>query len=249
MDYPVRRNWYSDYLYNRRVDGIIAISHKIAAVLVEGGVRKQKIRVIYTGVEPERFQIAGPIRLDSAEVLIATVAVLGERKGHQYLLEAAAFLKEAGYSLKYRFAGEGSQKEHLQKMAIELRLKEEVVFDGFVRDIPKFLSEIDIFVLPSLYEGMGVAVLEAMAAGKPVVASNVGGIPELIEDGVTGLLVPPGDPNTLAMSISRLVSQRSLMNEMGTNGCERVRRHFTMTQTAKKIEDYYYQLRAVPQNY
>ena len=113
---------------------------------------------------------------------------------------------------------------------------------GFVSDIPSFLSTIDIFVLPSLYEGLGVAVLEAMAAGKPVVATKVGGLTELVEDQITGLLVPPEDPSALARSISQLVSQRGLAEEMGARAWERVQKHFTVEQMAKKNEDYYYDL-------
>ncbi len=248
MDYPVRKNWYHHYIYNRRVDGIVAISNKIADVLVEGGVSREKIRVIYTGVEPELFQKVQRVNSNFGEAVLGIAAVLEERKGHQFLLEAAALLKQEGYRLKYRFSGQGSQREHLQKIVTELRLKEEVSFEGFVSDIPKFLSEIDIFVLPSLYEGMGVAVLEAMAAGKPVVATEVGGLPELVEDQITGILIPPGNSAAMASSISRLVSRRDLMDEMGIKARERVRRYFTMEQTAKKIEDYYYELRQTLRN-
>ncbi len=241
MDYPVKRNWYTHYLYNRRVDGIIAISHKISEVLVEGGVKRDKIRVIHTGIDPEPFLKAQRPHSNFGKAVIGTAAVLEERKGHRFLLEAAALLKQKGHHLIYRFAGEGSQRARLQEIALRLGLKD-VFFEGFVSDMPNFLSQIDIFVLPSLYEGMGVAILEAMAARKVVVASRVGGIPELVEDGVTGLLVPPGDPGALASSISRLGSQRGLINKMGMKASERVRRYFTMEQTAKKVEDYYYEL-------
>ena len=242
MDYPVRRNWYNDCLYNRRVDGVVAISKKIADLLAEGGVRKEKIRVIHSGIDPAPFQKAQGVGPKSGLLVIGTVAVLEERKGHRFLLEAAALLKQQGHRLTYRFAGEGTQRDHLRKVALGLGLQEEVVFMGFVSDIPSFLSTMDIFVLPSLYEGLGVAVLEAMAAGKPVVATKVGGLTELVEDQMTGLLVPPEDPSALARSISRLVSQRGLAEEMGGRAWERVQKHFTVEQMAKKNEDYYYEI-------
>ncbi|MFQ5540472.1 MAG: glycosyltransferase family 4 protein [Candidatus Binatia bacterium] len=242
MDYPVRKNWYSHYLYNRRVDGVIAISQKIAALLVEGGVRREKIRVIHSGIDPAPFQKVGGAGRNSSMPVIGTVAVLEERKGYRFLLEAAAILKQQGHRLTYRFAGDGSQREDLQKIAMGLGLHEEVDFVGFVPDTPSFLSMIDIFVLPSLFEGLGVAVLEAMAAGKPVVATRVGGLPELVDDPVTGLLVPPRDSWALARSISQLLSQKGLAQGMGGRARERVQQYFTMEQMAKKNEDYYHEL-------
>ena len=136
-----------------------------------------------------------------------------------------------------------AQREALQTMVRELGLQEEVVFLGFVSDIPQFLSSVDIFVLPSVYEGLGIAILEAMAAGKPVVASRTGGIPELLTDQVTGLLVPPKDPPALARAIAQLLSQNGLLRLMGDKGRAEVLDHFTMEQMAKKNEDHYYELR------
>ena len=246
MDYPVRRGWYDRYLYNRKVDGVIAISQKIADLLVEGGVRREKIRVIHSGIDPELFASAWGERKRQGPPVIGTVAVLEERKGHRFLLEAAALLKQEGHRLLYRFAGDGSQREYLKETAIGLGLKEEIAFEGFVSEISNFLSAVDVFVLPSLYEGLGVAVLEAMAAGRPVVATRAGGLPELVEDRVTGFLVPPGDSGGLARAIAQLVSREGLAREMGLSARERVQRHFTVGRMAKKNEDYYYELLGDP---
>ena len=242
MDYPIRRGWYDRYLYNRKVDGVVAISRRIAALLVEGGVSREKIRVIHSGVEPAPFDRQSAASRDSSPVVIGTVAVLERRKGHRFLLEAAAHLKGQGQRLIWRIAGDGSQKERLQRLAESLGLREEVVFLGFVSDVPAFLSSIDIFVLPSLFEGLGVAVLEAMAAAKPVVATDVGGPGELVADERTGLLVPPGDFLSLARALSRLSSDKDLIRRMGENGRARVKEHFTMEQMAKRNEGYYYEL-------
>lgn len=242
MDYAVKNNWYNRYLYNRRVDGVVAISEKIAGVLVEGGVRREKIHVIHSGIDLAPFQKVQRASSNSNLPVIGTVAVMEERKGHRFLLEAAALLKQQGHQLSYRFAGDGSQRERLQKIALGLGLQQEVTFEGFVSDIPNFLSAIDILVLPSLYEGLGVAVLEAMAAGKAVIATRVGGLPELVHERVTGLLVPPSDPQALAQSIAQLVSLRHVVQRMGSKARERVQQYFTIEQMAKKNEDYYFEL-------
>ena len=243
MDYPVRRGWYDRYLYNRQVDGVIAISRKIAQLLTEGGVSRERIRVIHSGVDPRPFQKARQRSDDGGPpVVIGTVAVLEARKGHRFLLEAAAYLKQQGRRLIYRIAGDGSEKERLHELTRALGLQEEVSFEGFVSDVAAFLSAIDIFVLPSLFEGLGVAVLEAMAAGKPVVATDVGGLREIVEQRHTGLLVAPADSLSLAAAISELGSRWDLMRQMGDHGRERVRGHFTMEQMAMKNEDYYYEL-------
>ncbi|MBI2985720.1 MAG: glycosyltransferase family 4 protein [Deltaproteobacteria bacterium] len=242
MDYPLRRNWYNDCLYNRKVDGVVAISRKIADLLVEGGVRRERIRLIHSGIDPAPFQRRAGEKSSRAPVVIGTVAVLEERKGHRFLLEAGALLKRQGHQLKYRFAGTGSQRQSLEQIARGLGLGEDVEFVGFVSDIASFLSTIDVFVLPSLYEGLGVSVLEAMAAGKPVVATRVGGLPEVVDDTITGLLVPHKDPRALAGAIAVLATRQGLAQEMGEKGSGRVLQYFTMEEMAKKNEDYYYEL-------
>jgi glycosyltransferase involved in cell wall biosynthesis len=108
--------------------------------------------------------------------------------------------------------------------------------------MPAFLSQVDILVLPSLFEGLGVSVLEAMAAGKAVIASRVGGLVELVHDTVTGLLVAPRDVEGLANAIAKLAGDRTLRREMGQKGKERLQANFTVEQMAKQNEDYYYRL-------
>ena len=147
--------------------------------------------------------------------MVGVAAVLEERKGHRVLLEAARRLKEQGCQISYRLAGEGSLKESLEEMTLRLGLKEDVHFLGFVADMPGFLASVDVVVLPSLFEGLGVSVLEAMAAGKAVIASRVGGLPELVVDAATGLLVEPRDVAGLANAIAKLARDRTLIRRHG----------------------------------
>lgn len=242
MDYPVKNTWYTHYLYNRKVDGVVVLSEKIAAVLVEAGVRRVKIRVIYSGIDLALFQKARKAISDAGVPVIGTVAVLEKRKGHQFLLEAAALLKRQGLRCLYRFAGEGSERERLHAIAEQLGIGEDVIFEGFVADIPGFLSKIDVFVLPSLHEGLGIAALEAMAAGKPVVVTQVGGLPEVVGDDTAGLLVPPKDSITLARAISKLLLDKDMRQQMGARAQARIQQHFTIAEMARKNEAYYYEL-------
>src|SRR5919108_1589614 len=133
MDYPERQNWYTRHLYNRRVDGVVALSQDIVNRLVTAGVEREKIHLIHSGIDPLRFQGLGKKSLPNEDrPVVGTAAVLEERKGHRYLLHAAALLKEKGHRVKYLVAGEGSLKKELQKLAAKLDLKDEVTFLGFV---------------------------------------------------------------------------------------------------------------------
>jgi glycosyltransferase involved in cell wall biosynthesis len=241
MDYPVTKGWYTRQLYNRKVDGVIAISKPIVELLTEAGVDPKKIRLIHSGVDARRFEPVGERgKSDSEVVVMGSVAVMEERKGHRYLLEAARLLKDRGHRLRYLLAGDGSLKSDLEKMVAALGLSEEVSFVGFISDVPAFLAGIDIFVMPSLYEGLGVAVLEAMAAGKAVVAANVGGLAESVIDSETGFLVPPRNSQALADAIAKLAGEKSLAYQMGRRAAERVREDFTLEAMAMKNEAYYY---------
>jgi glycosyltransferase involved in cell wall biosynthesis len=243
MDYPETNTWYTRYLYNRKVDGVVAISCKISKLLIEAGVEREKIRLIHSGIDPKPFEAAANIRdVHPERVVVGMVAVLEERKGHRFLLEAAGRLKAQGYQIRYRVAGEGSLRKSLQKAATRLGVKDEVQFQGFVSDMPAFLSQVDILVLPSLFEGFGVSVLEAMAAGKAVIASRVGGLEELVSDTVTGLLVAPRDVDGLARAIAKLAVDRALLREMGRKGRARLQANFTIERMAQQNEDYYYGL-------
>jgi glycosyltransferase involved in cell wall biosynthesis len=241
MDYPQRNNWHTRYLYNRSVDAVIAISRPIADVLIRAGVEAEKIRVIHSGIDAARFDLCGGGNTSHRGApVIGTVAHLEERKGLRYLLEAAGQLKSQGYSFKLALAGDGSLQQQLEQMAQSLGLAQEVSFAGFISDVPKFLAALDIFVLPSLYEGLGVAALEAMAAGKPVVASRVGGLAELVNDCETGLLVAPGNAQELAAAMAKLIRDSDLRAAFGRKGAARVREEFTMEQMAKRTEACYY---------
>ena len=249
MDYPEARGWYTHLLYNRRVDGVVAISQTVRDVLIRAGVNEDQIRVICSGIDPGIFENAKTQRAVSENTpVIGCVAGLEERKGHQYLLEAAASLKADGMKLQYKIAGDGPLRARLEEKTVSLGLRHEVQFLGFVTDTAAFFSSIDIFAMPSLYEGLGVAALEAMAAAKPVIATRVGGLVESVLDDVTGVLVPPRDPAALASAIAKLARSPVLAQSMGQQGRERVRRHYSMEKMALQNESYYHAILGSPSN-
>lgn len=246
MDYPEKRGARARWLYNRGADGVVAISQTIADLLHDAGVQQEKMRVIYSGIDAARFQQRAPRSELSQPAVVGTVAVLEERKGLRYLLEAAARLQAQGLSVEYRIAGAGPLLAELRQLAQQSGVGDRVRLVGFVSDSAAFLADLDIFVLPSLFEGLGVAALEAMAAGKPVIASRVGGLAESVLDGETGLLVAPRDSAALADAIASLVKNPTLAVQMGERGAVRVKDRFSLDQMARANEAFYYDLMAQP---
>lgn len=147
--------------------------------------------------------------------------------------------------LKFLIAGEGKKeyKNNLIKFANGYRMEKNIIFTGFREDIPEIMKGLDIFVLPSHSEGLSRTILEAMASAKPVIATEVGGNPEAIEDGVTGILVPAKEPDKLAEAILKLVKDREKRERMGVAGRERAEKLFSIEENVRKIEELYQKLR------
>jgi glycosyltransferase involved in cell wall biosynthesis len=243
MDNPESSTWYTRLLYCRRVDGIVAISRAIRNLLTSAGVPQEKIRCITSGIDPEKFAPAVESQIGANDIFtVGCLGALEERKGHQYLLEAAALLKAQGLKVRYAIAGQGRRQAQLEAEVARLGIDQDVRFLGFVTNTVEFLAGVDLFAMPSLQEGLGVAALEAMAAGRPVIASQVGGLAESVLDGITGLLVPPRDSAALAGGIAKLASSPALAQAMGKQGRERVSREFSLANMAGQNESYYYEL-------
>ncbi len=160
------------------------------------------------------------MRAATGDFTACFVGRLAPQKGLEHLLRAARLLEERGRQFRLILAGEGPEEEKLRALAAGLRLAG-AEFAGYREDVRSLLAGCDIFVLPSHYEGMPLSVIEAMAAGLPVVATPVGGVPEVVEDGVTGLLVPVGDPEALSAAIEKLAASPELRLRMGKCGQER----------------------------
>jgi len=189
-----------------------------------------RFTVIHSGVDLSRLSppddetlatVRAGLVIPPHGVIIGTVGRLTGIKGHDTLLEAAARIRAECDDLYLVFIGDGELREDLENRAKGLGLADRVVFTGWRRDVAPLLALFDIFVFPSLNEGMGKAVVEAMAMGKPVVASRIGGIVDLVEDNVNGLLVPPGDPAALAEAVLSLLRDGKRRVAMGKEGLKR----------------------------
>lgn len=249
MDYPVRNGIRSHLLFNNRVDGVIAISEKIRGVLVAAGVRKDRIAVIPDGVEVIdcdpvlAWESRSQWGVEPDESLVGVVASLHPRKGHAAVLRAARLLSDRGSKAHWVFCGDGPERKALQKQARELGVDQRVTFAGFRSDMPFVIAGLDVCVLPSLMEGLGVSLMEAMAMGKPVVASRVGGIPETVREGENGFLVAPGSAEGIAGRVEELIGSESLRSRMGESGRKIVQERFSMEGMARGNELFYRKLR------
>jgi L-malate glycosyltransferase len=197
---------------NRATDLLIANAHAVAEDTLERErIPSQKVTVVYNGLPDSAFSEFAPARIETVLPVVLCVANLRTYKGHRHLLSAMAQLQAEGSPCTLVLAGEGDQRATLEHQAARLGI--DVRLLGARVDVGQLLARADVVVLPSLQEGMSNAVMEAMAAGRPIVATDVGGIPELLLD--RGILVPPGDPAALATGIGNLLSDRARAARLG----------------------------------
>lgn len=236
--------WLTRYAL-AHADTITATGLHLATETTRYAPAKAPVTVVPYGVDLERFT---PRQGGASDhVVIGTVSRLSTEKGVRYLIEAFGELRERyGGDVSLRIAGEGPERQRLEALIQRLNLESSVELRGWLEheDVPGFLKELDVFVLPSTWEGFGVAAAEASAAGLPVVATNVYGIPDVVRDGQTGLLTPPKDPGALARAIGRLVEDPRLRTRLGAAGREYVTRHYDWAHNAEQMASIYQQLLA-----
>jgi len=221
------------YFSTRGVDAVVAVSQAVASRVVDG-----PARVIYAGLSLPPGEL--PQHRARSEIIIGTAGRLVELKGIEYLISAVAALRREFPAVRVEIAGSGPQHEKLEEAITQRGLGEQVKILGWIDDLPTILSRWDVFVMPSLEEGFPIAALDAMAASLPVVATSVGGIPELIEDGKSGWLVPPRDAEALASRLRLLLCDPELRLSMGEAGYTRVRDRFSaarMTESFARLYD------------
>jgi glycosyltransferase involved in cell wall biosynthesis len=230
-----------DRMALKRFHGLAVVSDSVAQRLLASGVPARKIRTIANGIDVRTFERARPspvLTFDGSKV-IGMVARLDFKKGFEYLLRAARELRGAFPELKVVIVGEGPGRKEIEGMIQRFGLEANVILAGQHSDMPAIYAAMDIFVLPSLNEGLPMTILEAMAASRPVIATRVGAIPRVIQDGETGLLVDPGDSDGLRNALARLLTDSGLCSRLGAAAHDWVSRNFTSESMALKYRQMY----------
>jgi glycosyltransferase involved in cell wall biosynthesis len=244
VDFAPIRNLFSRWKYGRPQVRDLTVSNAVRQVMLSSGIPDAQVRTIHSGIDLKRCDHvpeASPPFPPGTRVL-GTVGHLAGHKGHRYLLDAMQLIVQEEPSVGLAIAGTGDLRAELEAQAEALGIARQVCFTGFRHDILSLIRCFEIFVFPSNLEGLGTSVLDAMALGKPVVATQAGGIPEMVQDGVTGLLVPPRDPKALAQAILQLLRQPVLATRFGEAGARRVQQHFTSERMALQTMQVYHQL-------
>lgn len=238
------------------------LDHAVIAVCEKARLREiaasnlpdEKVVTVYNGLSLEHFilvrrqttrlQIRDELALSPQAVVIGVVGRLHPQKGHLHLIDAFATVQQTmaktrGPSIYLLIAGDGSERDAIEKQIQRLALSENIALLGTRSDVPELLAGMDIFVLPSLWEGLPNVLLEAMAAQLPVVATAVGGTPEIVLDGETGILTAPADSAALGDALLTLINNPTLRNKLGQAGRRRVETSFSIQQMTKSIEGLY----------
>ncbi len=247
---PTEKNWLLKpkrvvyrLLYRLMAQGVskfIAVSDEVReAVISQIGIIQDKVITIANGVDVKRYEciddgtlLRQHLALESDSRLITVVGRLTTQKGHCYLITAAADVLFHHPNVHFLFVGEGKLKESLQAQAQTLGVSEHIHFLGMRHDVPNILAASEIFVLPSLWEGLSIALIEAMAASKPIVATSVSGTNEVMENNKTGLIVSPGDSQALAEAIIEMLNNSEQAQAMGKAAKEHVVTHYSAQKQA-----------------
>jgi glycosyltransferase involved in cell wall biosynthesis len=230
-----------DRLALKRFNSLAAVSEPVAQCLLDSGVSGRKIKTIANGINVEPFDHAQPLpalTFDGHKI-VGMVARLDLQKGFDYLLRAVRELCGIFRELKVVIVGEGPDRKLIEDMIRQYSLESNVILAGQQADMPGVYAAMDIFVLPSLSEGLPMTILEAMAASKPAIATRVGAVPSVIKHGETGLLVDPRDVDGLRDALARLLAQPDLCRRMGAAGHDWVSRNYTSEAMALKYRQMY----------
>jgi glycosyltransferase involved in cell wall biosynthesis len=221
--------------YLHGVDCYVTVSEAIRRVLVDDGVPAGRIACVHSGIDlsrieaapDERARVRQELGVPAGHALIANVAHMADHKGQRYLLEAMPAILSARPETVCAIVGDGELKADLEALARGLGVAHAVRFPGFRTDVPTVLKALDVFVMPSHMEGLGTSVLDAMAAGVPVVGTEAGGMPESIEHGVTGLVCPVRDARAIARAVVSLLEDPALAARLADAARRRVRERFS----------------------
>jgi glycosyltransferase involved in cell wall biosynthesis len=231
-----------------RVEYVVAVSHQVEQGVLTGGVASHRVRMHYSGVDCSAMATSGDNHDVRAQhgvprqaLLIGTIANLLPLKGYEVMLDALPAVLAAMPTVHYLIIGSGEAEysTRLKAMTVERGIAERVHFAGFQESVASYLSALDLYVHPSLKEAFGLAVVEAMAMGKAVVATTTGGLPEVVAQGETGLLVPPRDAESLAAAVVSLLEDKIRREQMGRSGKSRAQERFSLDASVRHMEELY----------
>jgi glycosyltransferase involved in cell wall biosynthesis len=232
VDFRLKGNALSRWKYDQ-VDCFICASEAIRKILLADGVAAARAVTVHEGIDLGRVAAApqAPLHeelwLPHGAPIVGNVAALVPHKGQRHLVEAAALVVREVPDARFVIAGEGELRGALEHQIKHLRLEKHVILAGFRPDILSLHKAFDIFVMSSITEGLGTSLLDAMACGRPIVATTAGGMPEVVQDGVTGILVPPRDHPAMAEAVVRLLKDEALRARMGAAGLSLVNARFS----------------------
>ena len=241
---PIRNTILNRFLFSKVITRMIANSEETKRSVLANNpnlIEPSKIHVIYPGIDLN-FMKESPLEpiyeKRDGEIVLGNAGRLSEEKGQIYLIHLAEILKERGVKFRILIAGSGKLKSWLKKQVRQRNLQEEVIFLGFIKDVERFYSDIDIFLLTSLWEGFGYVMVEAMAQKKPVIAFDIKSSAEVVDDGSSGYLVPRGDVEAMADRVIKLAKNKKLREEFGRRGLQKVEKHFTINITIEEVRDF-----------
>jgi glycosyltransferase involved in cell wall biosynthesis len=247
----ISRGWLTRLVYQKLHDYIITTSQSIADDMIHyNGFTVDHISAVPTGVDLSHFNLHQPalglrkeLGLPADSRLIGMVSVLRSWKGHPDFLQAAIQIKREFPSSYFIIVGEGPRRMHIEQEMLQEDLEEFIFLIGYRDEVPQILRELDVFVLPSYAnEGVPQALLQAMAMERPVVATSVGGIPEVVKSGTNGILCEPHDPRSLAAGILRLLRNPAEAHKMALDGHDRVVTEFSLARMAERLEEIYFRM-------
>ena len=240
-----------DKSFLKKFDKVIAVSDTVKREILYSNIPPHKVITISNGIDINRFgrnvygdSIRKEFGIDRDFKVIGTVGRLSEEKGHGFLLAAAEKIQQQCPKVAFLIVGDGPLMDDLRKKPDKSR----VIFTGIRNDTPQIYSAMDIFVLPSLTEGLPMVLLEAMASKKPVVATKVGDVPRVLKDGETGLLIEPGSTGELADAILYLIQNEQKGKEIAERGYERVKAEFSSKIMAQRYVEVYNEVLGVPED-
>jgi glycosyltransferase involved in cell wall biosynthesis len=251
LDYP---KFWKRFLFERferwtwrYVDRFILVSRAMKQDFLNNGLPEGRVTVIHNAIQlpeqppvrPEFSNLRDELGLPQETVLVGTVARLHPVKGHTYLIQAVKQLETKYPAVHYVWIGGGDLQRQLKEEVEQAGLTNRILFLGVRQDVPELLPQLDLFVLPSISEGLSVAILEALLAGVPVVTTAVGGSPEVVDEGRDGLLVPAKNPDALSRAIEQALSDPEARKQMGQEGQQKVYREFSLERLVRETTDLY----------